>query len=107
MRGFILRINGECISGAISEGITSIIVSSNDNQYHVYFGSLDKTGQCSCTWYTSDIQTGDCLNIEYTDINNVPDPKEVRDYNMSSDIWKANLETYLKLKKELEEEGLL
>jgi hypothetical protein len=103
MKGFILRVNGECMSGAIAEGITSIILTYKENKCRVHFGSMDKSGMLSYTWYAADMETGDCLNILFTDNIHVSEAKEIRDYNQPQD----NLELYLKLKEELEEEGLL
>jgi hypothetical protein len=108
MKGFILQINGERISGAIDEGITSIIMTCKEDQCHVSFGSLDKSGTLSYTWYASDMETGDCLNIFFTDNINISEAKETRDYNKSlEESRKESLELYLKLRQELIEEELI
>jgi hypothetical protein len=107
MKGFTLYINEKHVSGAIDEGITSILITCKENRCHVNFGSLDKSGLLSYTWYASDMETGDCLNICFEDIMNVSEVQEMRDYNKSFDAQKESLEFYRKLKKELIEEGIL
>lgn len=108
MKGFVLKINGKCISGSIKEGITSIILTCKENQCHVHFGSLDKSGMFSCTWYSADLKTGDCLKIRLEDIISISEIKEIRDYNRSlEESQKENLDLYRRLKKELIEEGLI
>ena len=108
MKGFTLQMNGECISGAIENGITSVTVTCKEGHCHVYFGSLDNSGMFAYTWYTSDMETGDCLNICFEDIVNTPKAIETRDYNRTpEESQKEDLETYRKLKAELIEEGII
>ncbi|MDR0604401.1 MAG: hypothetical protein LBG80_08890 [Bacteroidales bacterium] len=108
MKGFTLCVNEELIYGAIDEGITSVIVTCKEGQFHVYLGSLDKSGMLSYTWYAADMRTGDCLNICYEDITSVSEARETRDYNKSQEEpLKESLELYRKLKKELIEEGII
>jgi hypothetical protein len=101
MKGFTLRINKECISGAINESITSINVTlGKKDQCDVSFGSMDKSGMLSYTWYAADIKEGDCLNISFEDIVSVSEAKETRDYNKSQkETKKGSLELYRRLKK--------
>jgi hypothetical protein len=108
MQGFTLRVNNKCISGAIDEGITGVIVTNKEGRYHVCFSSLDKSGMLSYTWYAADMEEGDCLNICFEDIISVSEAQETRDYNKSrKEFQKESLELYWKLKKELTEEGLI
>jgi hypothetical protein len=108
MKGFTLRVNDECISGAIDEGITGIIVTYREGRCHANFGSMDKSGMLSYTWYTADMEKGDCLNICFEDIITVSEARETRDYNKSQEEReKESVELYRKLKKELIEEGLI
>ena len=103
-----MQINKECISGTIAEGITSIILTYKEDQCRIHFGSLDKSGMHSYTWYASDLRPGDCLSVLFTDITQTSEVKEMRDYNKpSEELQKENLELYARLKKELTEEGLL
>lgn len=106
MKGFTLKKGGNIISGAIEEGITSIILSNKDGVFRLHFGSLDKTGMQACTWYASDLELGDTLQICYTDVVNTSEPQEVLDYN-SLDHDKVELDYYYRLKRELIEEGVL
>jgi hypothetical protein len=107
MKGFTLRVNNECISGAIDEGITGIIVTYSENQCRMYFSSLGKSGMLSYTWYAANMEDGDCLNICFEDITSVSEAKETRGYNKSQkESMKESLELYWKLRKELIEELL-
>jgi len=81
MKGFTLQMNGECISGAIENGITSIIITCKEGQCHVHFGSMDNSGMLAYTWYSSDMEIGDGLNICFEDIIHISEVREIRDYN--------------------------
>ena len=105
-RGFILQNGDEIVSGAIDEGITSIILTNKDGVFRLHFGSMDKTGMHSYTWYASDLELGDTLQICYTDVINISEPQEIMDYN-SLDHDKLELDYYHRLKKELMDEGSL
>ena len=99
MKGFKLQVNEKFISGATDEGITSIIITCKENLCHVNFGSLDKTGMYSYTWYASDLRLNDCLNISFEDIVALSEITETRDYNKSlEESQKEDLEIYLKLR---------
>jgi hypothetical protein len=101
-------MNGKCISGAIENGITNIIVTYKKDQCHVYFGSMDNSGLLAYTWYTSDIEIGDSLNICFEDIIHISEAREIRNYNRTLEkSQKEDLETYRKLKKELIEKGVI
>ncbi|WP_320167775.1 hypothetical protein [Mangrovibacterium marinum] len=106
MKGFTLRKDNNIISGAIKEGITSIILTNKDGVFRLTFGSMDKTGMHAYTWYASDLEVGDTLQICYTDIVNISEPQVILDYN-SLDHDKLELDYYHRLKKELIEEGVL
>jgi hypothetical protein len=108
MKGFTLRVNKECISGAINEGITGVIVTYKEGRYHVSFSSMDKSGMLSYTWYAADMEEGDCLSICCEDVTSVSKAPKIRDCNKSQEeAQKESLELYRKLKKELIDEGLI
>lgn len=106
MKGFTLRKDNNIISGTIKEGITSIILTNKDGMFRLTFGSMDKTGMHSYTWYASDLKLVGTLQICYTDVINISEPQEVTDYN-SMDHDKIELYSYYRLKRELIEEGVL
>jgi hypothetical protein len=106
MTGFILQIDNKYISGAIEEGITSILLTLKEDQFRLHFGSLDKSGMLSYTWYATDLNIGDCLKISFTNIISLSKPQEVVNYNLL-DEDKLDLDYYHRLKKELIEEGRL
>ena len=106
MNSYTLQKDDNIISGAIKEGITSILLTNKDGVFRLHFGSLDKTGMHAYTWYASDLKIGDIFQICYTDVTNISEPQEFLDYN-SSDHDKLELDHYHRLKKELMEEGLL
>jgi coenzyme F420-reducing hydrogenase delta subunit len=109
MRGFVLRINEKCISGAIEEGITSVIVTWKENRCHIHFGSMSKNGMVSYIWYVSDMKISDCFNVDFKEINDVSEAEGIRNYNKLQDVneQKNDLELYFKLKKELIGEGMI
>lgn len=106
MTGFKLQIDNKYISGAIEEGITSILLTLKEDQFRLHFGSLDKSGMLSYIWYAADLNIGDCLKISFTDIISTSKPQKVVNYNLL-DGDKLELDYYHRLKKELIEEGLL
>jgi hypothetical protein len=106
MTGFILQVDNKYISGAIKEGITSILLTLKEDRFKLYFGSLDKSGMHSYIWYATDLKIGDRLKISFTNIISLSKPQEVVNYN-SLDEDKLDLDYYHRLKKELIQEGLL
>ncbi len=106
MKGFTLKKDNIIISGAIDEGITSIILTNKDGVFRLHFGRMDKTGMHSYTWYASDLELGDLLQICYTDIITISEPQVILDYS-SLDHDKLELDYYYRLKRELIEEGVL
>ena len=108
MKGFTLKINGECISGSIEDGITSVLVTYKDGLFRVFFSSLDKSGMLAYTWYASELKIGDCIRVCFEDITRLSEAREIRNYNkMLEQSQKETLETYRTLKEELIEEGLI
>lgn len=106
MTGFILQIDNKSISGAIDEGITSILLTFKEGLFRLHFGSLDKSGMISHTWYATDLKVGDHLKIRFTDISSPSEAQDVVNYNLL-DTDKISLDYYYRLKKELIEEKLL
>lgn len=106
MTGFILQVDNKYISGAIKEGITSILLTLKEDRFKLHFGSLDKSGMHSYIWYATDSKIGDRLKISFTNIISLSKPQEVVNYN-SLDEDKLDLDYYHRLKKELIQEGLL
>ncbi|MDR2954695.1 MAG: hypothetical protein LBV43_06410 [Prevotella sp.] len=107
MKGFILQVNDKSIAGAIDSGSTSINIVCREDQCQLSFSSLNKDGMLAYTWCTSDLTIGDSIIVCFDDIDNLSEAQRVLDYNNSHQINALSLETYYKLKKELEEEGLL
>jgi hypothetical protein len=68
MTGFILQVDNKYISGAIKDGITSILLTLKEDRFRLYFGSLDKSGMLSYIWYATDSKIGDRLKISFTNI---------------------------------------
>ena len=106
MTGFILQIDNKIISGTIEEGITSILLTFKEDRFRLHFGSLDKSGMISDVWYATDLEIGDHLIINFTNVDSPSKAQEVVNYNLL-DEDKLNLDYYHRLKKELIEEGQL
>lgn len=107
MRGFKLKIHGKEISGAIEVGITNIVLSCKENQFHLTFSSLDETGMISQVWYSSYLELGDRLSIIFDDTYGVSQPMEVRDYTNKDAMDRLLLQSYHRLREELVNEGLI
>lgn len=108
MNGFKLKINKEQVCGAIENGITSITVTNKEGKYRLHFGSLSSDGNTSYTWYASDLEMGDTLDIYFGDIIDSPIPVEIRNYDRpEQERQKEDLEIYYRLKQELIDEGLI
>jgi hypothetical protein len=105
MKGFVLKINGKHIAGAIDEGITGVLLTCKNDVCHVDFGSMDKTGMIAYTWYSADLKMDDCLTVCFEDIGATSEPQNIRDYNNLS--MEESLIWYRQLKQELIEEGLI
>ena len=61
----------------------------------------------SYTWYDSDLDIGDYLTVNFENIIDISENIASRDYNITIDESLNDLETYLKLKAELIEEGVI
>ena len=106
MTGFILQIDNKYISGAIEEGITSILLTFKEDRFRLHFGSLDKSGMISYVWQATDLEIGDHLIINFTNVDSSSKAQKFVDYNLL-DADKLSRDYYHRLKKELIEEGLL
>ena len=107
MKGFELDINGENVKGAISEGITSIILTCKDDQYNINFSSLDNTGMLAYTWLFSELEQGSKLKISISEISETLEPTSVTDYANKDQIDKLELESYYRMRDDLIKEGLI
>jgi len=108
MTGIELEIDGTLRKGGIQNGITSVIISYKNDQYSVFFNSLDgDTSMISYVWYSSNLNPRTTLSISLVDILEQLEPKEVIDYNNKEYADKRDLETYFNLKQELIKEGIL
>jgi hypothetical protein len=105
MKGFVLKINGKHIAGAIEDGITSLLLTYKNGDCHLNFGSLDKTGMIATTWYSADLKMDDGLTVSFEEIITTSEPQSIRDYNHPS--TEDSLAWYRQLKQELIEEGLI
>lgn len=108
MKGLKLQINKKQVCGAIENGITGVLVTCKEDKYRVFFSSLGNEGNTSYTWYASDLEMNDTMDICLEDITEVPIPIETRNYNKpEEERLKEDLEIYHRLKQELMDEGLI
>src|SRR6218665_93595 len=106
MKGFELTVNEKKIKGAIKEGSTCVILTHRDNEYNIYFGSLDNAGMLSYIWYSSKPEDDAKFTISVEDIGETSEPAVIMDYSNKEQLNKLSLEYYYKLRDELaKEEG--
>lgn len=107
MKGFKLSLNEKRLSGAIKEGITSVLITFNDGKFNLNFSSLNQANQ-SYIWHKTDLKIGDLIDISFEENVDVSEAQEIIDHNISKDESdKRTLDSYHKLRQELIQEGLL
>jgi len=107
MKGFILTHNNHQISGGIEKGTTGVTISLKNQICEVSFNSLDSDGMQAYVWHSSEVAPGDELSVQFVEMTDVPVPPEKIDYSDTVMLAKLELETYHRLKAELNSEGLL
>ena len=107
MKGFILTHNNHQISGGIEKGTTGVTISLKNQICEVSFNSLENDGMQAYVWHSSEVAPGDEVSVQFAEITDVPVPLEKVDYNDTDMLVKLELETYYRLKAELDSEGLL
>lgn len=110
MVGFELTINEKKISATLVKGIVSIILTKVTNEttdsIDLNFGGLDLTKDENIQWYDNKLNVGDEILIKVKEIDVNTKPIEAKKKNIE-EVNKEKIKTYNRLKKELEEEGLL
>ena len=89
---------------------STIIITNKEGRLRLTFGRCDKENpDISYSWYSADLNAGDRYVIRYKDIDTseLSPAEDIIDYGNRDDIRKRMLENYIKLKKELTDEGQL
>lgn len=107
MRGFILKQTNEEIVGGVDAGSTGITITYRDETCRLHFSSLIENGLLAYTWYASDLNMEDSLEICFDEVVHLSKIQQTTDYQNIEEMNKQSLEYYYHLKKELIEEGLI
>jgi len=107
MKGFILTHDNHQIAGGIEKGTTGVTFSINDQTCQISFNSLDNDGMQAYGWYSSEVPLGNQVSVQFVEITDSQAPLAIIDYNDTDMSARLELETYYKLKEELENEGSL
>lgn len=111
MLGFELNINGNKISAALESGVVSLISTQisigGHNSIEIDLKGLDTSELAideKIDWYNTTLSEGDEFTVKVKNIlkNTTPQKRE----NRNPDI-EVKLKSYLLLKKELEDKGLI
>ena len=113
MLGLELSFQDKIISGSVPEGVTTIIVSSlkkdEEDSIHLDFRGLDTASpeiQEQIKWFESELNEGDEMTIRIKDVLQNSTPIETKKPNQVLDD-EQKIQQYNRLKKELEEKGLI
>lgn len=107
MKGIRLNVDGMSIVGAISGGITGVILSYREREYSIVFSSLDDAGMKSTIWFSGALKKGSKVNISFEEIETSSEPQKEIDYGSQHSIDQQDIETYYRLKEELTKDGLI
>lgn len=91
MIGFELKINGETITGAVEEGVFSVILTSvvekGINSINLDFTGLD-LGDTKVhkmiDWHKSHLKNGDEISIKIIDVSEISAPQKIREQPVES-----------------------
>jgi hypothetical protein len=89
---------------------STIIITNKEGKLRLTFGGSDKENlNISYSWYSADLNAGDRYTIKYKDLDakSLSPAEDIVDYGNSDEIRKRMLENYIRLKKELTEEGII
>lgn len=106
MKGFILEIGDETISGAVETGSSSVLLTYRNGVLRVVFNGMDTT-ETVRIWYAADLREGNSLTVRYGDIPEVSEARPVRDFNDRDAENRLLMESYERMKRELTDEGLI
>ncbi|PWJ58063.1 hypothetical protein CLV98_105245 [Dyadobacter jejuensis] len=113
MIGFELTVRGEKVTGALRDGVFSIILTKMANKdldtIELDFTGLntaDTENYETLAWYQSSLAIGDEIIIKVKEIQDVSPPIKVGKHNLENRNAQR-VEEYYRLKRELEEKGLI
>lgn len=112
MKGLKLCFKKKEISASISNGSLHVIIgqkieNNGEHKTTLDFTGLDKDKNEFIDWYKSELSTGDKIIIEVNNIVENSEPISMRKANQQETVIKSKLDMYNRLKKELEDKGLI
>jgi hypothetical protein len=112
MTGFELTINNKKITAALDDGSVLIILNrvlmDNRDEIDISFVGFDKDKEEEIQWLVESLKEGDTITVEVKEVVENSKPEKVKKLGKEEDfILQAKYNTFLKLQKELEEQGYL
>lgn len=107
MKGFKLKINDKHISAGVGEnGVFSVFINCLNNECHITVFGTDHTEGKKYVWENVQIEFGQSIEFEFTDIDSVSVPVKMYETEVMS-VDDIKLESYRKIKIFLKQEGIL
>ncbi|AYN67677.1 hypothetical protein D1013_10000 [Euzebyella marina] len=110
MKGFEVKWKQKTIVAAIEKGSLLIVLRHSNNQendeVNLIMNGYDTSAQEFCEWPGVGLEEGDELSIEFADFDEISVPKKSNKQSQE-EVLKGKIDTYHKLKEELESLGYL
>ncbi len=112
MKGIELVYRNQKIMGSIKRGTINIIIGqklgdSGLTESYLHFTALDTENNEFIDWLKTEVLPENEISIKFTEFKNPSQPISIRKNNIEKLKLEGKLKAYLKLKQELEEEGLI
>lgn len=106
MKGFEISYKGNITYAAVKGGLLVVHASCLRGTGNLYIGGVDYENQTKVIWYDNVcLNIGDQIDIKFTDITNISDPKSIPDKSIKPPLSK--LEMFHILEQYLKNKGLL
>lgn len=107
MKGFKIQINGRSLSVGVNDtGMSYIFLNCMDGECHISVRGVDHVAGKQYVWAEEQIEFGQYIEFEFTDIDSVSEPVKASETKVMS-IDDIKLEAYRRAKRFLKEEGIL
>lgn len=107
MKGFNIKINGRALSAGVNDvGMSFIFLNCMDGECRITVRSVDHIVGKQYVWAEEQIEFGQKVEFEFSDVDSVSQPIEVSEAEVMS-LDDIKLEAYSRAKKTLQEEGVI
>lgn len=111
MVGFEVTWNGTVTKLGVENGVTSLIFTRvktvDRDQVDINVGGINSDLNEKIVWIAGSLTVGDKFMVEVKEITEVSNPVKRELLNSNNEILQGKLRSYLAIKKELEENGLI